>query len=160
MQRLGSLEVAIGILSIGTNRVENGTCVVTDGGFFAYVDLQSPLSQRFVRSFPGVQIVSGVELALSQNATRIRRQLLRAARSHSLRRLRLSAAVHLRDLPPRSTGFSLPGQRGLIAARRTLRRVARAPNLRAAQRTLPQALRALRRLRRAPLVQTVPEPTT
>jgi secreted trypsin-like serine protease len=45
----------VGVISNGTNEVENHTCYLGSGGYFGNVDLQSPSSRNFLSAFRGVR---------------------------------------------------------------------------------------------------------
>ena len=133
----------IGSLSIGTNAYGNGTCTLSDGGLYSYVDLQSQTSQDFLGQFAGVRYVSGNRIYVETVAKSAKKSLLSALRLNRLQSFR-AKIKSVYNATNKAVGYADGSRRTLLkAAVSRLREARAASGLAAAKAKGTQALSKL-----------------
>lgn len=83
VQNIQGFFATVGIATLGEYKIVDGYCTKQGKGWFAYVDLQSPTSQRFLLTFPGVIFISGYRVYVYEVANTTSRNLQRAVNTRS-----------------------------------------------------------------------------
>lgn len=118
VQTIRGFFATVGIATLGENKIVDGYCTKQGNGWFAYVDLQSPTSQRFLLAFPGVTFISGYRIYVHQVANTTSRNLQRAVNTRSrsvFSRLVKSSLKSVRQALPYADGNRKTLLRGAAA---------------------------------------------
>lgn len=130
VQEFSGVQVVVGIASISTNRVSfSGVCQLTEGGFFAYVDLQSDESVNFLSQFSDVPRVSGARVRAYAAAKAIYRKSPSVRKLRKLRDVKSKANGMYRELTSLTKRAEEPVRSFLIAAMNAAKEASAASNI-------------------------------
>jgi len=137
VQEFSGVQVVVGIASISTNRVSyNGVCELTEGGYFAYVDLQSDESINFLSQFSNVPRVSAARVKAYATAKAIYRKSPTIRKLRKLRDVKSKANGMYRELISLSRRAEEPVKPLLVTAMNAAKDASVASNLVAARSRL------------------------